>query len=186
MGHFDYEEYLERENIDLYLNALAEEIIESGIGEHSILIVGGAAMALKVDDGRATVDIDIAVKEQHNLYMCCMAVAERYKLPEDWINTDVMHSDSFSYELFADAFLYKRFKEILSVYLVSDLDLYCMKMVSFRPKDVQDLSILAERLRSYNVSVNRMRENFVRLYGDEFLLMNDERKLRFAKKQLEG
>ena len=47
MGHFDYEEYLERENIDLYLNALAEEIIERGIGEHSILIVGGAVTQLQ-------------------------------------------------------------------------------------------------------------------------------------------
>ena len=34
-------------------------------------------------------------------------------------------------------------RENLEVFLVEDLDLYCMKLVSFRPKDVQDTEYLA-------------------------------------------
>ena len=90
MGHIATEEYLYKENIDEYLEALAQKIIESGIGRHRILIVGGAAMALKVSDGRSTVDIDICFREQNNLYMCCKQIADEYDLPGDWINADVM------------------------------------------------------------------------------------------------
>lgn len=57
--HSMSEEYLNEENIDLYLHKLADEINHAGIGQHKLLIVGGAAMALKYHDGRATVDIDM-------------------------------------------------------------------------------------------------------------------------------
>ena len=140
MAHLVEDEYLYRENIDKYFEALANKIKESGIGMHRILVVGGAAMALKYHDGRSTVDIDICFREQNNLYACCMKVAEEYDLPEDWINADVMHSDSFSYRLFDNAELYKSFDGFLEVYVASDLDLYCMKIVSFRPKDDFDVA----------------------------------------------
>lgn len=57
MAHLASEEYLYRENIEEYLETLAKKIKEDGIGHHSILVVGGAAMALKYQDGRSTVDI---------------------------------------------------------------------------------------------------------------------------------
>ena len=136
-----------------------------GIGVHRVLVVGGAAIALKYRDERSTVDIDMCFKEQNNLYQCCQKVALRYKLPEDWINADVMHSDSFSYALFNNADFYKKYGNSLIVYVASDLDLYCMKLVSFRPKDVE--------------------ANFVRLYGSEYLLRNDSRKIRLAETQLQ-
>ncbi len=66
MAHSVSEEYLYRENIDKYLEALAEGIKTAGIGEHKILVVGGAAMAIKYQDGRSTVDIDICFREQNN------------------------------------------------------------------------------------------------------------------------
>ena len=45
MAHLVNEEYLYKENIDEYLEALASKILDAGIGKHQILIVGGAAMA---------------------------------------------------------------------------------------------------------------------------------------------
>ena len=47
MGHSTDEEYLDRENIDFYFSMLADELIKTGLGKHRILVVGGAAMALK-------------------------------------------------------------------------------------------------------------------------------------------
>ena len=99
MGHLGEEEYLQKENIDEYISALAKEIRNAGLEKHRILVVGGAAMALKYHDGRSTVDIDICFREQSNLYTCCQKVAAIYDLPEDWVNADVMHSDSFLYSL---------------------------------------------------------------------------------------
>ncbi len=184
MGHIATEEYLYRENIDEYLEALAQKINDSGIGRHMILIVGGAAMALKVRDGRSTVDIDICFREQNNLYMCCKQVADEYDLPEDWINADVMHSDSFSYALFDNAELYKVYGGILEVYIVNNLDLYCMKLVSFRPKDVQDMEVLSDILKSNGTTREDVISNFIRLYGDEYLLQDDDRKARFMERQM--
>lgn len=184
MGHLVENEYLYRENIDEYFEALAGKIKEAGIGVHRILVVGGAAMALKYHDGRSTVDIDICFREQNDLYTCCMSVAEEYGLPEDWINADVMHSDSFSYKLFDNAELYKSFGGLLEVYVASDLDLYCMKLVSFRPKDVQDMEVLADTLRKEKVSKDNILANFNRLYGSEYYLRDDDRKMRFVDMQL--
>ncbi len=75
MGHLNEEEYLEKEKIEEYFVALAKEIKNSELGKHRILVVGGAAMALKYHDGRSTVDIDICFREQSNLYTCCQNVA---------------------------------------------------------------------------------------------------------------
>ena len=186
MAHLVNEEYLYKENIDEYLEALASKILDAGIGKHQILIVGGAAMALKYHDGRSTVDIDICFREQNNLYMCCQKVATEYDLPDDWINADVMHSESFSYALFDNAKLYKSYKDILDVYIADDSDLYCMKLVSFRPKDVQDMEILAESLKGVGIKENDIISNFVRLYGDEYLLRNDDRKIKFMGRQLKS
>ena len=183
MAHSVSEEYLYRENIDKYLEALAERIKIAGIGEHKILVVGGAAMAIKYQDGRSTVDIDICFREQNNLYSCCQSVAKEYDLPDDWINADVMHSDSFSYAIFDNAVLYKTFNDILEVYVADDLDLYCMKLVSFRPKDIQDMEVLSGTLKERKIIKEDVVDNFIRLYGDEYLLRNDERKISFVEMQ---
>lgn len=183
MGHMTNEEYLNKDNIDAYFTALAQEVKESCIGLHRILVVGGAAMAIKYHDGRSTVDIDICFREQNNLYSCCQIVAKEFNLPDDWINADVMHSDSFSYALFENAELYKVFENILEVYVAADIDLYCMKMVSFRPKDIQDMEVLSDTLKKNGVIKNDIIDNFIRLYGDVYYLKNDLRKMRFIEVQ---
>ena len=183
MPHLTNQEYLNSQNIDEYFHHLADEIKNAGLGEHHILVVGGAAMALKFRGERSTVDIDICLREQNHLYDCCQKVARIYKLPEDWINADVMHSDSFSYGLFRDATLYKVYADILKIYIVSNMDLYCMKLVSFRPKDIQDMIILAEKMQEEGISRKQIEENFIRLYGDAFLMKNDDRKVRFIEMQ---
>ncbi|MBO4373875.1 MAG: hypothetical protein J5829_02100 [Lachnospiraceae bacterium] len=184
MSHEAAEEYLYKENINRYLEALAITIIDRGIGKHRILVVGGAAMALKYCDNRATVDIDICFREQNDLYECCKQVADEYDLPYDWINADVMHSDSFSYALFDNAKRYRIFEGVLEVFVADDLDLYCMKVVSFRPKDIQDMEVLADSLKEAGITKETVVGNFTRLYGNEYHLRNDERKIRFIEMQL--
>ena len=185
MAHQTTEEYLNRENMEEYFRELALEIKEAGIGRQQILVVGGAAMALKYHDGRSTVDIDICIREQKNLYACCQKVATKHGLPDDWINADVMHSDSFSYGLFRDARQFAVYEDVLEILLVSDLDLYCMKLVSFRPKDVQDMEILAGMLKKSGIHKQDVETNFIRLYGSKYLMQNDERKIIFVDVQFQ-
>ena len=61
------------ENINEYFRILAVEIHKAGIGRHKILVVGGAAMALKYHDGRSTVDIDICFRSKQK--RCGMTAA---------------------------------------------------------------------------------------------------------------
>lgn len=177
--------YLDKEKIELYLTKLADEIEFANIGKHNILVVGGAAMALKYAGERATVDIDICFREQNQLYSCCQKISDTYNLPDDWINADVMHSDSFSYKLFDRAYLYKSIREVLDIYVVDDLDLYCMKLVGLRPKDITDINVIAPRLKSKGITAKDVEENFERLYGSRYLLMNDSMKLMYVKLQLD-
>ena len=80
MGHMTNVEYLNKNNIDEYFTALAKKVNERGIGHHRILVVGGAAMAIKYHDGRSTVDIDICFREQNNLYSCCHKLIKKRHL----------------------------------------------------------------------------------------------------------
>jgi len=176
--------YLDKKNIELYLNDLAIEIEKANIGKHSILIVGGAALALKYEYERSTVDIDICFREQNKLYACCEILAKKNNLPEDWINADVMHSDSFSYKLFDNAVLHKVIGNYLEVYVVDDIDLYCMKIVGFRPKDVEDLNSIAPKLKAKGIRVSDVENNFERLYGSKYHLLNDEMKIMYVNMQL--
>lgn len=184
MTHLVEVPYLDKKNIELYLYELATEIERNNIGKHNLLIVGGAAMALKYENERATVDIDICFREQNKLYSCCEVIAQKHNLPNDWINADVMHSDSFSYRLFEHAVLYKTIGNFLDIYVVDDIDLYCMKLVGFRPKDIEDMISIAVRLKEKRITLKDVEDNFERLYGNKYYLLNDEMKIIYVNMQL--
>lgn len=163
--------YLKNKSINKYLERLSEILIANNLGEHNILIVGGAAMALRSRySGRATVDIDICLREQNRLYDCCLQVAKEYSIPTDWVNADVMHSESFSYRLFENAVPYKVYNNILAVYIASDIDLLCMKLVSFRPKDMKDINKLIKTLLKNGITYEEVENRFNYLYGSLYLL----------------
>lgn len=67
MAHSVSEPYINNDAINKYFDTLSGYINDAGIGEHRILVVGGAAMALKYEGNRSTVDIDICIREQNKL-----------------------------------------------------------------------------------------------------------------------
>ena len=69
------------------------------------------------------------------------------------------------------------------VYTASDLDLYCMKLVSFRPKDIQDMIIIREGLIKKGITQEMLERNFIRLYGSLYMMKNDMRKIKFTEAQ---
>lgn len=167
--------YLKNKNIKIYLEELSKLLVKYNLGEHNILIVGGAAMALRKNSKRATVDIDICLREQNLLYECCIEISKMFNIPDDWINADVMKSESFSYKLFDNAIYYKTYNNILNVYIVSDIDITCMKLISFREKDIKDLKVLIKSLKKKNITYDDILNNFERLYESLYLLKNAPR-----------
>jgi len=169
MPHSTNVPYLNKKNIDKYLNELSLEILRRGVGTTEILVVGGSAIALNHRFGRATVDIDICVQQQNRLYECIIAVAEKEQINEDWMNADVMHSLSFSYQLFNGAMPYRTFNNVLSVYTVNDLDLVCMKLKAMRPKDGTDILKLAPILKNNRITKEDIMIRIEQLYCTRFL-----------------
>lgn len=71
-----------------------------------------------------------------------------------------------------------------NVLVVDDKDLYCMKIVGLRPKDVEDMNCIARRLKDAGVKPNDIENNFERLYGNKYYLLNDDMKLMYVNLQL--
>lgn len=101
MVHLTNNPYINKDNMLIFLDKLAEKLIDryrNTVGIIKILIVGGSALALKYNF-RATVDIDTDIKFNHSLKGSIDNVVKYYNIPTDWINQDFCKSNSYSRKL---------------------------------------------------------------------------------------
>ncbi|MCP5103976.1 MAG: hypothetical protein GY950_11385, partial [bacterium] len=137
---------LSKENILKYLEELSEEIGEEGL-KGEILVFGGAAMVLTFNARPSTKDVDAIFQPKSKIYELSKRIAERHRLPENWLNDSVkgfVRSDLFDYKLFI------RF-ENLSVYIPEPEYLLAMKSISMRislkSSDINDIKYLITHLK---------------------------------------
>jgi hypothetical protein len=79
---------LAKEQILLYLRALAEELSKSGV-KGEICLYGGSVMCVAYDARPATRDVDAVFAPSRQIREAAKKVAETYELPEDWLNDAV-------------------------------------------------------------------------------------------------
>jgi hypothetical protein len=79
---------MNREEVVTALEALADELDESGI-DGEMYVVGGAAIAIAFDARRSTRDIDAVFEPKAAIYAAAERVAERRGLPAGWLNDGV-------------------------------------------------------------------------------------------------
>lgn len=143
MGHDAEYPYIYKDNADIYFNALAVYIQEFyGTIKVKMYVAGGSAIILRHNFRNSTEDIDAYIESLNNIDIsfAIHQVAVDYGITEDWINSDFTQSPSASPNLLFGANFYKTFGNgILDVYTISDIDLICMKLVSFRDKDIPDI-----------------------------------------------
>lgn len=115
---------LSKDNIDVYLDKLADKILEKFGPEASIdiVVVGGAAIAINYTFRESTMDIDTFSRASAYL-----DVAKECSLPTDWMNHNVMVTGSFTPAIAQYAKHYKTFKGVLKVFTADALTLICMK-----------------------------------------------------------
>jgi hypothetical protein len=137
---------LSKENILKYLEELSEEIGKEGL-KGEILVFGGAAMILAFNARPSTKDVDAIFQPKSKIYELSKKIAERHRLPENWLNDSVkgfIRSDLFDYKLFI------RF-ENLSVYIPEPEYLLAMKSISMRigveSSDINDIKYLIKHLK---------------------------------------
>lgn len=126
---------LSKDNIDVYLDKLADKILEKFGPEASIdiVVVGGAAIAINYTFRESTMDIDTFSRASAYLDELVADVAKECSLPTDWMNHNVMVTGSFTPAIAQYAKHYKTFKGVLKVFTADALTLICMKSVCCRP-----------------------------------------------------
>lgn len=173
MAHLTNEPYLEQRNITKFLIEFAEELLrDSRVFLFSprvdILVVGGSALAIKYNF-RNTVDIDAQINCNMNVDKHINKIANKYKISRDWLNESFMRSPSYSKNLGCDATLVitrALGKNVVNIYVVSDLSQLCMKAVANRDKDIIDIMEILGIVKKYsNFKYRDYLQRMIYLYG---------------------
>lgn len=183
MGHSTTVKYINRENIESFFDALAVELINltGPNGMVEIGVFGGSALIMKHNYRVATVDIDSFYTERA-VPVAIDRVSKRLRIPYDWMNDGVSHTTSFSIRLRQRLIPFNTYRNKLIVYVVSDLDQLCMKLISGRDKDKQDAENLALTLGAQGFTLYQVQEAYQQIYGDWREI--SESKWRKVEKQL--
>lgn len=157
--------YIYKDNIKWLVNEFLKEFgVKYPNVSLKMLIVGGSALAIKYGI-RGTVDIDADIKTEKGIKRLIKSVADRLGVYDDFINCDFMYSTSYSKHLWSDAILlYKN--TLYEIYVVSDLSQLCMKIVSGRRKDYEDLKCILFSLIQKGYRFGQVERRLEELYND--------------------
>ena len=79
-----------KENIDLYLNAVAKEY-RKRVGKAmpaELILIGGASVLINYGFRNATTDVDAVIEAASSMKDAINAVGDRMGLPNGWLNAD--------------------------------------------------------------------------------------------------
>ena len=175
-----------KDKLEIYLSELGNLINKKKAkGFYSeIVIVGGASILLNY--GFRTMSVDIDCTDPCGILMNDVidVIAKKYSLPNNWINTDFIHSNSYSDKLSLYSQYFKTYGHgSLIVRTVKDEYLVAMKVVSGRKNknDYFDIFGIINECRQNGklITIEMIETAIVNLYGS-FEKVNVEA-LDFAK-----
>ena len=111
-----------RENLDSYLMALAKEFRKKNGSRMpaEIILMGGASILINYGFREMTYDMDAIIKSSGAMRDAINTVGDRLGLPIGWLNTDFVHTNSYTPRLAEHSKYYKTFANILQIRTVSD------------------------------------------------------------------
>lgn len=160
-----------KENLDIYLKELAKEFrkLNGKSMPAEIVLVGGAAILTNYGFRDMTTDIDAVIHAASSMKDAINHVGDKFELPNGWLNTDFMHTGSYSPKLDEFSVYYKSFYGVLNVRTVAAEYLIAMKLRSGRKykNDLSDvIGILAEHeKRGTPISYELIDTAVTNLYG---------------------
>lgn len=160
-----------KENLDIYLKELAKEFRKRGgkAMPAEIVLVGGVAILTNYGFRDMTTDIDAVIHAASSMKDAINYVGDKFDLPNGWLNSDFMHTGSYSPKLDEFSLYYKSFYGVLSVRTISAEYLIAMKLRSGRKykNDLSDvIGILAEHeKRGTPITLEKIDTAVVNLYG---------------------
>lgn len=140
-------------------------------GVHATLyIVGGAAIALEMDDRRVTADIDAIFHPEATVDAVATDMAAAHGLRRDWLSQAarafIPGDDHAAVALDVPG---------IAVALASPEHLLAMKMAAFRPTDVPDLELLFRHLAI--ATAEQAADLALRVYGEASVVLPDRDEL---------
>lgn len=141
-----------KENLDSYLKELAKEYKKRSGGVHAeLVLIGGASVLVNYGFREMTYDVDAIYTAPSVMKEAINAVGDRLELPNGWLNTDFVHTDSYTPRLYEYSVYYKTYSNVLEIRTINAEYLLAMKLVSGRryKKDLSDVvGILYEQKRA--------------------------------------
>ena len=160
-----------KDDLNFYLNELSKEYKRLG-GRKApidIILVGGAAILEEYSFREMTTDVDAIYPATSVIREAANRVGDRFNLPNGWLNSDFMCTDSYSEKLHLYSTHYRTFNQVLDVRTVTGEYLIAMKLRAGRTYkyDLSDIvGILAEHDRAGKPITLAMIETAVEnLYG---------------------
>ncbi len=163
---------LTKDNLDLYLKAVAKEYRRlNRNGVHAeIIIVGGGAILLNYSFRVSTTDIDAYMHASSSLKEAINKVTDQYGLPNGWLNSDFTYTSSYSDKLLLHSKYYKTYYNIFDIRSVTREYLIAMKLKSGRKykNDLSDIiGILDEHLKKNDpIRLEEIETAYRQLYGE--------------------
>lgn len=159
---------INKENIDFYLNEFAREFkpLTKRKAKIEIIIIGGGSALINYGFRNSTTDIDAIMFEKSISKEASNKVADKYGLPNDWLNSDFERSSSYSSKLVLHSEYYKTFCNCVDVRTVKGEYLVAMKLRSGRIYK-HDLSDVVGILHSQMINGNRLsKEQVINAYKE--------------------
>ena len=160
-----------KDNLDALLKELGKEFrkLNGSSVPAEIILIGGAAVLAGYGFREMTTDVDAVIQASSSMKEAANRVGDRHGLPNGWLNSDFMRTDSYSPKLAQFSVYYKTFSNVLQIRTVSAEYLIAMKLRSGRKykNDLSDIiGILAEHeKRDEPLSMGRVDVAVKNLYG---------------------
>ena len=160
-----------KDNIDFYFKELAK-IYRKKVGKNmraELILVGGASVLVNYGFRNMTTDVDAVYQTTAAMKDAINSVRDKFGLPNGWINSDFMRTNSYSDKLRQFSVYYKTYSNVVTIRTVAAEYLIAMKLRSGRQykSDLSDvLGILTEHARRNTfISLNQIMSAVIDLYG---------------------
>ena len=179
-------EQLDRSSIDLYLKELGTEYRKRAgrKARAELILIGGASVLLNYGFRESTTDVDAIIWADSVMKSAIYAVADKYDLPRDWLNSDFRKTTSFSERLRLRSDYYKTFANVLDVRTVRAEYLVAMKLIAGRiyKNDLSDIiGVIRDEERAGNViSKESIEKALEELYGHKYEMPEEAQRLMRA------
>ena len=166
-----------KDELDNIFADIAKELKKKLKGKnfsYELIVVGGASILLNYSFRMSTIDIDCLDVNDALMNEIVNKVGEKYNLPNGWINTDFVRTNSYTPKLVQHSSFYKSYSNgTLVVRTIKDEYLVAMKMVAARKYKHDYSDIFGIIKENGNISFDKIETAIKELYGKVDVVPDD-------------